>query len=107
MEQLPERSETTKPGASSGPGSGREIRGMVRVAAEWRSTGPEGGADGDDAKGARCPVIVRIQRWFYLHSQSRLISKNIQERLDFYYRTYTRRDVVLSPIEFFTVSDTE
>ena len=30
---------------------------MVRVAAEWRSTGPEGGANGDEAKGARCPVI--------------------------------------------------
>ena len=56
MEQMPARSGTTKPGASSGPDPGRETRGMVRVAAERRSTVPVGGADGGEAKGARCPV---------------------------------------------------
>jgi len=38
-------------------GPGRETQGPGASGAEWRSTGRLGGADGDEAKGAMCPVI--------------------------------------------------
>ena len=48
--------ETTKPGGVSGPGTGRETQGLGASGAEWRSTGRPGGADGDEAERALCPV---------------------------------------------------
>ena len=48
--------ETTKPGGVSGPGTGRETQGLGASGAEWRSTGQSGGADGDEAERALCPV---------------------------------------------------
>jgi len=43
-------------GGVRGLGLGREHTGLGASKAEWRSTGRPGGADGDEAKGALCPV---------------------------------------------------
>jgi hypothetical protein len=48
--------ETTKPGGVGGMGPGREAQGLGASGAEWRSTGRPGGADGDEAEIALCPV---------------------------------------------------
>src|SRR5690606_28645898 len=55
---------TTKPGASEDQDK-EEMQGHGASAAEWRSTGPEGGADGDEAEGAWCPVMpVETTAWY-------------------------------------------
>jgi len=43
-------------GGVSKPELGREAQGLGASGAEWRSTGRSGGADGDEAEGALCPV---------------------------------------------------
>ena len=43
-------------GGVGGPGTGRETQGLGASGAEWRSTGRPGGADGDEAGRALCPV---------------------------------------------------
>ena len=48
--------ETTKPGGVRETGTGRETQGLGASGAEWRSTGRPGGADGDEAERALCPV---------------------------------------------------
>jgi len=37
-------------------GQGKEAQGLGASGAAWRSTGQSGGADGDEAEGALCPV---------------------------------------------------